>query len=104
MSRQQLPSISKTESGHYCIVGSLTVDTVPQFVDKMTRMFEKNDPVQIIDLAGILKSDSSGVALLVEWMRQANRINTKIRFLNMPENMRAIVTVTGLRDILPLSD
>lgn len=104
MALNNTPAIIKTESGCYRVLGCLTSDTVPQYVEIASRVFEKNVPAQSIDLAGISKSDSSGVALLVEWMRQAHQINTKIHFINMPENMRAIVKVTGLLGILPLSD
>lgn len=54
-----------------------------------------------IDLKGITRADSAGLALLVAWMRDAEQMKKNIRFLNIPDQMRAIATVCGLNGLLP---
>ena len=53
-----------------------------------------------IDLHGVTNTDSAGVALLVDWARQADRVGRGIEFLNAPEQLRAIVGISGLADAL----
>lgn len=54
------------------------------------------------DLAGVVRVDSAGLALLVEWMRNAQTSGKSIRFLNVPPQMLAIARVSGLDQVLPL--
>jgi phospholipid transport system transporter-binding protein len=53
-----------------------------------------------IDLAQVTRSDSTGVALLLEWMRMAARANREIHFANLPVQMRAIAEVCGVDHLL----
>jgi ABC-type transporter Mla MlaB component len=54
-----------------------------------------------IDLAGVTRSDSAGLALLIEWLRESERQGRTITFLNMPAQMQSIARVCGLDGILP---
>ncbi|MBI5039665.1 MAG: STAS domain-containing protein [Gammaproteobacteria bacterium] len=56
-----------------------------------------------VDLQGITRSDSAGLALLVDWMRAAQRLGKPIQFLNIPPQMLAIARVSSLDQVLPLS-
>jgi phospholipid transport system transporter-binding protein len=55
----------------------------------------------VVDLSGVDRIDSAGLALLVEWLREARRKGTSIRFENIPVRMLAIAKVCGLEQILP---
>src|SRR5690348_1295848 len=44
-----------------------------------------------IDLAGIRRTDSSGVVLLLEWQRRAKEAGCSLRYLNPSEQMRALL-------------
>jgi anti-anti-sigma regulatory factor len=54
-----------------------------------------------IDLAGVTRSDSAGLALLIEWLRESEQLGKTITFLNMPAQMQSIARVCGLDGILP---
>jgi phospholipid transport system transporter-binding protein len=56
-----------------------------------------------VDLANVQRADSSGVALLIEWLRLAQTNRQQIRFVNTPEQMRAIIRVAELDRLLPLA-
>ena len=58
-------------------------------------------PQLVLDLAGVERSDSAGIALLLEWVREAQRRGTEIRFRNMPPQMSAIARTSGLDKLLP---
>lgn len=57
----------------------------------------------IIDLAAVEHADSAGVALLLEWLRQARAAHADLSFHNPPVQMRAIIDFCALGDILPLT-
>ena len=80
--------------------GILSFRTVPNILQQSKGMFEKHGDVQV-DLSEVTKSDSAGVALLVEWMNEAHRHNQKIQFLNIPAQMLDIVRVSSLDQVLP---
>ena len=49
-----------------------------------------------IDLAGVQKSDSAGLALLVYWYRQASDKNSGVVFKHCPESLLEIARLNGL--------
>jgi phospholipid transport system transporter-binding protein len=59
------------------------------------------ESIRWIDLSGVQRSNSAGVALLVEWLHQARRRRRKLAFINIPAQMRAIIAIAGLDAILP---
>lgn len=80
--------------------GYLDFDTVPGLSRKLKALFHHAGTMEV-DLAGVEHANSAGVALLVEWIVMARQANNEIRFLNMPEQMRAIARVSGLENVLP---
>lgn len=57
-----------------------------------------------IDLAGVTRADSAGVALLIHWTRQQRELGGRIEFANIPDQMLALARVSGVDTILPLAD
>ncbi len=85
------------------VSGPLDIDTVPELLARNHDPFGDAAPA-IVDLGGVVRSDSAGLALLVEWVRQARRAGRDLRFVNVPEQMRHIASVSRLERILPLDD
>lgn len=84
------------------IVGELDFDSVADLWVATGSLFE-TEPVTQIDLSGVRRSNSAGVALLVEWLRQAQSRHSKLVFSNMPAQMRSIVRVVDLETVLPVA-
>ncbi len=84
------------------VSGDLTFATVPAVVNALRPGMRQGPGVMQVDLAGVGHSDSAGLALLVEWVRQARRHETRLSFRNVPAQMLAIARVTSLQDILHL--
>ena len=84
------------------IEGELDFTTVVRLREAVQPLFGSGNDVRI-DLQGITRSDSAGLALLVEWMRAAQRLGKPIQFLNIPAQMLAIARVSSLDQVLPLS-
>lgn len=54
-----------------------------------------------VDLKALKQSDSSGIALLTDFVRVSQEKNKTIVFINMPDFMVDIVQVCGLEGVLP---
>lgn len=54
-----------------------------------------------VDLAGITRSTSAAISVLLCWMREAERMGKKIRFANMPDKMFDVARVSGLDSVIP---
>ena len=93
--------IQQGNNGRLAISGDLNFDSV---ADLWRNCHDRlADPeVLDIDLGGVQRSDSAGVALLVACLRQANQSGKKIRFFNMPAQMLALARVSSLDQVLPL--
>jgi phospholipid transport system transporter-binding protein len=61
------------------------------------------EPIFRVDLGGVQRSNSAGVALLVQWLGQARRRQVELVFVNIPAQMRAIIAIADLDTILPLA-
>jgi phospholipid transport system transporter-binding protein len=94
------PRIEETGHGSWMLVGDLSFTTVPVLRGGLD--IKSADRTRIsIDLAGVTRSDSAGLALLIEWLRESEQLGKTITFLNMPAQMQSIARVCGLDGILP---
>jgi phospholipid transport system transporter-binding protein len=83
------------------IQGELDFDSVAALCAMAESLFLA-EPIRQIDLGGVRHSNSAGVALLVEWLRQARRRRWEPVFVNVPPQMRAIIAVADLETVLPV--
>jgi phospholipid transport system transporter-binding protein len=83
------------------VSGELSFATVKKVLAKTKEVFGPAAELNI-DLADVTRSDSAGVALLIDWMRTANSEQKKIVFQNIPAQMIAIASASGLDELLPL--
>lgn len=89
--------------GRYKVSGELTFATVTQVLAQSHTLFTQAGDSIEIELGAVERADSAGLALLIEWMRNAHARDKDIRFFELPEQMRAIAAASDLEAILPLS-
>lgn len=95
--------LEKVSPGHYILKGQLNFASVPVlWNENKSQLFDDDSSTLEINLSQLERSDSSGLAILVEWYREAEQRNKKITFLNLPAQMYQIARISGLNDILPL--
>ena len=98
------PKIIKQTDGTYIIDGELNMQTVPDAAKELITMLPTAEGEKLtIDLTAVTRSDSAGVALLVDVMQHAKATKLALSFSNLPQQMKDIAGVSGLLDILPLS-
>ena len=89
--------------GHFTMRGELSFKTVPGVAASVGNRLWQTDSV-ILDLDGITRTDSAGLALLIEWIRSARRKNRTIVFRNIPQQMMVMARVVGLDRLLPTDE
>ena len=96
-------TIIKQASGHYAIDGELNMQTVPDVATQLHELVNQIDGKNItLDLASVSRSESAGVALLVEAMQLAKSADLSLDFANLPPQMKDIADVSGLLELLPI--
>ena len=81
------------------VAGALTFETVPELYQKSASWFE-NAGELILDFAQVERTDSAGLALLIEWLRRAQAANLTLRFANIPMQVQTLIRINGLQDAL----
>ena len=82
--------------------GPLSFETIPAVLAQSADYAARGDlPDRLtIDFAKVGAVDSSAVALLLEWRRQAARRGKKLVFVNLPANLVALATLYGVEDLI----
>jgi phospholipid transport system transporter-binding protein len=57
----------------------------------------------IIDLAGVKDSDSSGLALLIEWLSIARASSRGLRYENIPAQLQQLARLSEVEELLMVS-
>lgn len=58
---------------------------------------------QIFDLGRITGADSSAIAVMLGWLRLANRSRSTVRFAHIPPGVRSLAELYGVSELLPLA-
>ena len=93
--------LSRLDDGVYRLAGALVFETVSDVLARSAALFESEVDIEI-DLGAVVRADSAGLALLVEWLRRAKKQQHKVVFRNMPEQMTAIAGLVGVDEMLSL--
>ena len=86
------------EGGELSVEGSITINNVVAMVGQGIALFDRDN--MVIDLAQVAEVDSSAVSMLLEWQREAGRRNCSVRFVNIPLNLRSLVQLYGLSELM----
>lgn len=95
--------ITLQDDGRYLVEGELNANTVPDLWRTASGLIQVASDSLLFDLQGVVRSDSAGLALLIEWMRQAKAKNLQILFRNLPAQMWEIAKVSDLDHVIPLA-
>jgi phospholipid transport system transporter-binding protein len=96
------PAVSAFEvvnAGRSQVVGLLTFTTVTHLLPLGTAAIAEGH-ASIIDLAGVTGSDSSGLALLIEWLSVARGANQAVRYENMPAQLRQLARLSEVEELV----
>lgn len=94
-------TITEDGNGRLAIAGELSFASVPQLWLRWRELANGGQTLDI-DLCAVQRSDSAGLALLIECMRHARQTGQSVRFFNIPPQMLDMARVSGLEAMLPL--
>jgi phospholipid transport system transporter-binding protein len=81
--------------GTVAVSGALTFETVPEYFAASNGWLGGSGALTV-DLQGVTRVDSAGVALLLEWLARARAANRALAFVNLPEQVQHMIRVSGL--------
>lgn len=85
--------------GRFALSGEMSFKTCGTILKESESPFEAHTRIEI-DLSGVEKTDSAGLALLLEWITWANHTVREIRFQDIPAKIDAIARVTEVEELL----
>lgn len=57
--------------------------------------------VWVVDLSAVTHADSSGLAVLLDWLRQSRCAGGSLKIVGMPESLRILASLYGIDTLLP---
>jgi phospholipid transport system transporter-binding protein len=85
--------------GRFAVTGDMSFETADRILRASERPFAGHTSVQV-DLSGVGKADSAGLALLLEWKSQALQRDAAISYSDIPDSMVAIARTSEISDLL----
>ena len=86
------------DGDNYRIQGRITIANANALLTEGLKLFVRDGLV--VDLSQLEEVDSSAVSLLLEWLREAQRNQRKLRFSNLPDNLKSLATLYGVLDLI----
>lgn len=93
-------AIQALGKGRFLLTGDLDFNDVPQLLSASAPLFADAGAHLVVDLSGVHRTTSVGLALMVAWLRRARQANQSIEFQNIPAQMLAMAKISGLDGIL----
>lgn len=87
------------DSGVFAIIGNLEFATMNQLLGQEKVIFKDGKAVEL-DLAGVERANSAGLALLLEWQGIAQQQGREFRIRNAPDALLAIARISNCTEIL----
>ncbi|OUR88641.1 anti-sigma-factor [Cycloclasticus sp. 44_32_T64] len=96
-----MAELKQNGAGVIDVSGTLGFGLVVDLLNSSRRFFSSQTDL-VFDLSGVEKTDSAGLALMVEWMVMAQESGQTISFREVPKQMLDIARVSGLDGVLPI--
>ncbi len=90
----------RRETGRIVVSGPVTLDNVAAVLDEGRRHLEEG--VRTVDLGEVTEMDSSLLAAMLAWLRDARRGGRELAFANLPQSLSTIARLYGVDGLIPL--
>ena len=88
----------RREGERMLVSGALTLASVAADLEQGKAAIAEG--VRSIDLAEVGELDSSALALLLAWLREAKRQGKQLTFTNLPQGLTTIASLYGVAELL----
>ena len=93
------PSLTSAGAGLIAVRGPVTFATAGALLDTGRTLFAAQRAVTV-NLSEVSDVDSAGLALLLEWLRQARAERRAVVFQAVPDKLLAIARLSGVEELL----
>ena len=95
----------RQENHKFFVQGALNTDTVVKLTKRGTQLItqlttQTQDAKMHFDLKAVIIEDASAIAMLLSWIRAANKHRLAIEFSHLPEKLVAIAKLGGVDKII----
>lgn len=84
------------------VSGRVTLTTVGALLE--SGLEQVRDGVRVVDLAEVAELDSSLVAAVLAWLREARHLNRTLEIVNPPQGFSTLAQLYGIGDLLPAAE
>ena len=91
----------RRESGRIVVSGPVMLGNVAAVLEEVRRHLEEG--VRTVDLGEVTEMDSSLLAAMLAWLRDARQRGSELTFTNLPESLRTIARLYGLDGLIPVT-
>jgi len=81
------------------VLGSLIFGTVSALLSVGSAAIHRGE-AGVIDLSAVTASDSSGLALLIEWLSVAKDAHRTLRYENVPPQLQQLARLSEIEELL----
>ena len=85
--------------GRFIVHGVLGFGTVHRVLEESKVLFSEHSVIEV-DFSAVERSDSAGLALLIEWVNWAKAYVREISYKNVPEEIRSIAEISEVEWML----
>ena len=93
------PATLTLNNSIFQVAGDLSFKNVMALLEHCLAEFDRV-PLLTFDFSGVTSSDSSGLALVIEWIKLADQRKKTIRFKHISHHLMSIATAAGLDKII----
>ena len=85
--------------GRFSLGGQVSFQTAETILRESAKLFAAHERIRI-NLSAVERTDSAGLALLLEWISQAAKSGKQIAFDEIPEKIHAIAVTAEIDELL----
>ena len=91
------------DNGSVVIEGELVLVNVEAALALSQQIFQLQGGDLTIDLGGVTRGDSAGLALLIHWVRELHSSGRYLSFIHTPAHLLRLADASDLTNILPFA-
>jgi phospholipid transport system transporter-binding protein len=92
--------IDPVSEGVYRVKGDLVFATAPGVLEAARRLFQGGSGELVFDLSEVARTDSAGLAVLLEWLDAGRASGVGVSFRNLPAALLDIARLSNAEALL----
>lgn len=98
-------NITEQEGVYLCRVdGEIDINTAPQFKKAFDKLIKEKEVKVVINLEKVGYIDSSGLATLVELLKNFRKSSSKLKLVSLSAKVRSLFEITKLEKLFDIID